>query len=147
MRCMSKIFLVLDVMMRWIMNNLVNAIFGVLNAVAVKNGCVGEQAQPWISNKDNFLQELASVLEYGVQGTNFSWFWLTKAILKDSQVLSLSEFDEIVNEYQGNLNFALYLGADDDLMSYLDDKSYNDFVEFHNYFWETVAYETVGQGV
>lgn len=124
------------------MNNLVNAIFGVLNAVAVKNN----NAQDWLNDKIKFLAELADVLNYGVQSTNFAWFWVTGTVLADEEILGLDEFNDIINNYNYRLNFALYLGTND-FISYLDDRNYDDFVKFHNYFWEAVAYETVGQGV
>lgn len=34
---------------------------------------------------------------------------------------------------------ATYLGVND-FTSYLDNQNYNDFVKFHNYFWNEIAY-------
>ena len=117
------------------MHVLVEAVFKSLNAVAVKNN----NKQAWLNDKTKFLAELSDVLNYGVKSTNFAWFWVTGTVLTDEEILGLDEFNDIVNNYNYRLNFALYLGVND-FTSYLDKQNYNDFVKFHNYFWNEIAY-------
>lgn len=116
------------------MHVLVEAVFKSLNATAVKNN----NEQPWLNGKTDFLAELADILEYGVKITDFAYFWVTETILSDSEILGMVEFDEVVNDYDGRLHFALFLGTDN-FISNLDGQNYKAFVKFHEYFWYSIA--------
>lgn len=116
------------------MNNLVNAVFNALNAVAVENN----NDQPWLNDKAVFLSELASVFERGVCSTQVGWFWTTETVLSNTDILMMDEFENIVNAYDGRLNFALFLRSEI-FTRCLNTKNYNDFAKFHNYFWYQIA--------
>lgn len=117
------------------MDDLLLAVFEALNEDVVKSG----DEQALVDEKIAFLEELADVLEYGIGSTDFGNWSPTLTVLTNNTVLEMEEFGEIVNAYEGRLNFALFLCAEF-FTACLDEQNHDDFGKFHKYFWYTIAH-------